>query len=486
MLGLGHIKRKLTGGSSSLERPASPPASPPRTSPHRHASPHGMPPSRQTGAGPVAGQMGQPRIDLQAQRNRTARLDWSVASQLYDHRVISAERNKIGSQMFAQATGSETFVPDRAALDRAVKENLTARANASNCSTEEVFRRTAADPHLKAEYEAVCAKMSTINNQGVSFHRFEMLHIAAENLAARQRAGQRQNLQGGAHQPTASTPAYPSQRLRRQRDESPAPRPGTSSEGAGPSRPQEAIRRPDKEPVQPEAPLESSSPTSPSATGWRAATSRRTRPASPPPPESVAAPVPASPASAGAPSDATGPSVTAGEGPKLSRSTQFQGRRFNAAYAAVRPQGGAEPAAAVAGARRKVQFAEYAVREGIAEKTDGTKGKPAPLPGELRDGSLSEINQQIHRNKIMESQGLLPPDDEDEAETSASSEAGSRRTSEPLTLESFGFSLEQDSDSDTISDHGLADEEAMEVSEEDRAAIGSMGGRMFTRPGVGR
>ncbi len=661
MFGLGHIARKITGGSSSSERPASPPASPPRTSPHRHASPHGMPPPRQAGAG-LAGQAALPRADIRAmgistspplswamasqlydkgvidaerlrvnnemmmqappdghryrpnrtaiedtvQRNMTVRADannlprdevsrrlerspelqaelarlsqklgelangrlayrraelvhiaaanlalrarnegssgraqagrppgggrpvqapraeggaspgpldraqvhgrppgfraelrpdlrtvpsnspplpWSMASRLYDPDVIAAERLRVTDEMLLQASpNGEAAVLNRADIEDAVERNMAARANASNLPRNEVARRLESSPELRAEVDRLFVTMDGLRSGTLAYRRAELVHIAAENLAARERR-QTQDAPPPASDPQADRLHAPlGEPRRRQRGASPqTARPSAPGEGAGPSNAREAGLRPGKEAVESESPSDASAP--PATAHWRGATSRRTRPALAV--ESAPASVQASPARAAEPSSPTGDTPAAGDGPKLTRSTQFQGRRFNAEYVAVRPQGSAEPADTPAGTGRRVRFAEYAVREGIAERTDGSKGKPARLPRELRDASLSEIGEQIHRNQILQSQGMLPPDDEEEGETSEPAGAGNGQSAGPLTLESFGFSLDDDENSDAISEDRVDPDEAMEISDEDRSTL-ARAPSMFAPPGVGR
>ncbi|WP_053842591.1 hypothetical protein [Paracidovorax avenae] len=138
--------------------------------------------------------------------------------------------------------------------------------------------------------------------------------------------------------------------------------------------------------------------------GRRDAASRRTRPAQ-------AAPQ-------AAPGRSTGSTAAR---PTLARSHPLQGPRFNPAFAPVRPQGALAPAdgpAPGAATGRRVRFAEYALREGIAEPTDGTRGRPARLPPEERDTSLSAIHQQIRVNSFHAARGELQ-DVDDGAELSA-------------------------------------------------------------------
>ncbi|WCM87150.1 hypothetical protein [Acidovorax sp. NCPPB 3576] len=425
----------------------------------------------------------EPRADLRTAISSSPPLQWSMASQLYDPDVIAAERLRVSDEMILQASpDGNAFVLNRDDIDAAVQRNMAARADANNLPRDEVARRLNGSPELQAEVERLFQKMDGLRSGPLAYRRAELVHIASENLAARGRQ-RTQQAPGAFPEPQPeSTPAPLYQPQRRQRSTSPqTARPGPSSDGAGPSQGQDASRRPGKEAVPPEPSSEASAP--PVAGGWRGATSRRTRPA--PTVESVASPVQASPARAAEPSSPTGASSAAGDGPRLTRSSQFQGRRFNAEYVAVRPQGSAEPADAAAGSGRRVRFAEYAVREGIAERTDGSKGKPARLPRELRDASLSEIGEQIRRNQILQSQGMLPPDDEEEVETSAPAGADNGQAAGPLTLESFGFSLDDDENSDAISDDRVDQDEAMEISDEDRSTIAAAAS-MFAPPGVGR
>lgn len=486
MFGIGHIKRKLTGGSSSSERPASTPASPQRTSPQRHASPHGMPPSRQAGVGSPAAQGAQPRVDIRAAGiSSSPPLDWSIASQLYDPGVIAAERRRVNQEMFSHApTNGDAFRPNRPAVEQAVQGNIAARANAANLPRAEITRRLEGNLDLQAEVNRVGQKMQGLVSGGFRYRRAELVHIASENLAARARGRTRETPLHQSSQPAenAPLPRYQPSSQRTQRDASPPEiRRETPSDGAGPSRREESVRRPGKEAAQPES---SETSALPNAAGWRSATSRRTRPSS-----QVANGLPSAPTAAATgieTSGEAGASSAASDGPKFSRSNQFQGRRFGADYASVRPQGSAEPSDAPSGTRRRVSFAEYAVREGIAEKTDGSKGKPARLPRELRDNSLSEIGQQIRKNQILESQGMLVDDeDEIEGETSESGGSGTGITA-PLTLESLGFSIEDDGHSDDVSSNGSVREDAVQISEDDQATIDSMTTQMPARYAVGR
>lgn len=149
----------------------------------------------------------------------------------------------------------------------------------------------------------------------------------------------------------------------------------------------------------------------------------------------------APPGEARRPPDAPGaPGRSAGSTaarPTLTRSHQFQGPRLDPAFAPVRPQGApapADPPASGAATGRRVRFAEYAVREGIAEPTDGTRGRPARLPPEERDTSLSAIHQQIRMNSFHAARGELQ-DADDGAERSAPAQesvvVSERRTGKP-------------------------------------------------------
>lgn len=146
--------------------------------------------------------------------------------------------------------------------------------------------------------------------------------------------------------------------------------------------------------------------------GRRDAASRRTRPAQ-------AVPQAASQA---APQEAPGRSTgSTAARPTLTRGHPLQGPRFNPAFAPVRPQGAPLPAdgpAPGAATGRRVRFAEYVVREGIAEPTDGTRGRPARLPPEERDTRLSALHQQIRMNSFHAARGELQ-DADDGAEPSA-------------------------------------------------------------------
>ncbi|WCM94515.1 hypothetical protein M5C99_07360 [Acidovorax sp. NCPPB 2350] len=489
MFGLSKLTRKIGSPGSSPERQGEAGTSPARTSRHRPASPSGMPAPRQAAAQPEARQVFQPRVDIRGEHARRTQLDWNVASRLYDPRVLNAERLKVQDELFNRdGAGGLTVVLNPKEVQAKIAENMKARANAHNYSSGEVRQRLDADPGLKAEFDAVFRQLNLIPGGGmVSFRPFEIMHIASENLAARQQDAPRTAFDpqaGATHQPERPgreaggsrvppaarfvssperraevfghreerRPSVPSPTVgagmaRPRADNVPMARPKVSGGEAGPSHSPVVEQRPGKEPVR------SASPEVPGPVpGWRTAQSRRTRPSHS---VSMAPPVQTAPAEA----------ANAAPRPALTRSNQFQGPRFNPAFASVRPQGSPEAASAPPGAGRRVRFAEYAVKEGIAERTDGTKPRPARLPVEQRDQSLSEINQQIRSNMILKSQGMLPLDEE-EGQTSAPVDAPAVSRPGPLTLEDFGFSIEEG-----VSDAETAHEATVEISEEDRETI---------------
>ncbi|MDA8454850.1 hypothetical protein M4R22_08750 [Acidovorax sp. GBBC 3334] len=194
---------RAEGGASASHSPA-------RGSSHRPANAHGMSaPRNEPGGRRAEGHVRPPMADMRAERGGRSTMDWSVAKQLYDPLVLSAEALAIQVDMFAQGnrapvrqTGEE--------VDRQIGSRLRAKANAHAYTHEQVAQQLSANPRLNAEYEALRDKAANIPGR-ISFDAFELLHIATANLAARAEDGytpppRREQARRAPAQPRPSAP----------------------------------------------------------------------------------------------------------------------------------------------------------------------------------------------------------------------------------------------------------------------------------------
>ncbi|CAM3356477.1 hypothetical protein [Paracidovorax anthurii] len=164
------------------------PHSPARGSSHRPVNAHGMSAPRNAEDRRAEGRASPPRADIGANQRGRARLDWSIARQLYDPLVLIAEGRAAMTAMHSPGNSAGVRM-DAEETDRQIGDRLRAQANAHAYSRQEVRQRLEANPDLKAEYEAVVQKSMRIGAGGpIMFDAFEMLHIATANLAARAEA----------------------------------------------------------------------------------------------------------------------------------------------------------------------------------------------------------------------------------------------------------------------------------------------------------